>query len=232
MASTNQLFIFGLFIAYTTFTVTAPEPYDLRIGRFRECQRRIANLSETVERCINDGFSPDEGYSTMGLYNRSTACLRCKHVCRRREQIKECLIQGVETVKEVSNKAKTMLPSSVHVAEAIANYFCDNEKEMFLGLTDEDMICLVYTWGYCNSALDFIHYKSDIVFCDSEDPLVNPYLYTMEYVCSNSAHFFECSINYSSLCSSRLASTFTALKPILLTSAPCAQYNVTGNEAE
>ncbi|XP_046384043.1 uncharacterized protein LOC124154392 [Ischnura elegans] len=231
MASTNQLFIFGLFIAFTSFTVAEPEPYDLETVRLRECQRRMANLSETVERCIYDGFSPDEGSDTTTY--TSTPRLLCKHVCRRREQIKECVMQGVETVKEVSNKAKTMLPSSVHVAEAIANYFCDNEEDICLGLSDAEIICSTYIWGYCSSQLDFVdnEYMRDIVFCGSKDPLLN--LYTMEYVCSNSARFFDWSIPlHSSFCSSRLASTFTALKTVLLTSAPCAQYNVTGNEVE
>ncbi|XP_046384040.1 uncharacterized protein LOC124154390 isoform X2 [Ischnura elegans] len=222
MASTIQLFIFGLFIAFTTFTVAAPPP-ELITESFLECRRRIADLSEPVIRCISNEFSPDKEYKTRSLYNTTTACIQCKHVCRRRVQIKECLRQGVKTMKRVSNRAKTMLPSSVYMVDTIANYFCENEEEMFLGLTDEDMSCFRDSWGYCNPCLDFIHNMEAVVLCDLEDSYFAN-LYTMEYVCKNSVDFFDCSSNFTSACSNRLASTFATLKSTLLTSASCEQY--------
>ncbi|XP_046384061.1 uncharacterized protein LOC124154402 [Ischnura elegans] len=229
MASTNQLFIFGLFLAFTTITVAEPPPAHLLTESFLECRERSNDLLAPVQRCISEEFSPDKVYKTRRLYNTTTACLNCKHVCRRREQIWECMRQGVESMKELSNKSRIMLPPSVYLAETIANYFCDNEKEMFLGLTDADMRCLNFSWELCSPNLDFISNMDAVALCDFEDPDAAN-LYTMDYVCKKTADFFDCSISGASTCSRRLATTFTLLKYKLLITDSCVLYYEMTNE--
>ncbi|XP_046384053.1 uncharacterized protein LOC124154395 [Ischnura elegans] len=229
MAPTNQLVIFGLFLTLTAFTAAASPHAHLLTESFLECRRRCDDLLAPVIRCISDEFSPDKVNETARLYSDATACLNCKHVCRKQEQVWECVREGVEIMKDVSNKSKTMVPFSVQLAETIQNAFCDNEEEMFLGLTDEDMSCLKSSWEYCNTNLDFVRNMDGVALCDFEDPDAAN-LYTMEYVCKKSADYFDCSIKSASACSNRLASTFTALKTTLSTSDSCVKYSEIVND--
>ncbi|XP_046384055.1 uncharacterized protein LOC124154398 [Ischnura elegans] len=223
MASTNQLFIFGLFVTFTTLTVALPP--HLQTESFMECRERCDVFLAPVMECISEEFSPDKVNETARLYSDTTACLNCKHVCRRREQIWDCIKHGVESMREFSNKSKTMLPSTVQLAETIVNYFCDSEKEMFLGLTDEDMSCLKNSWEECKTNLDFIKNLDAVTLCEFEDPDVTN-LYTMEYVCQESGAYFDCSIKNVFSCSHRLHNTFTTLKAVLLVSDSCGKYDI------
>ncbi|XP_046384031.1 uncharacterized protein LOC124154387 isoform X1 [Ischnura elegans] len=218
MASTNLLFIFGLFLAFTKFIVAAPPPAHLLTESFLECRERCNSLLEPVIRCISDEFSPDKVDETRRLYNTTRVCLQCKHVCRRREQIRECLREGVEIMKDFSNKSKTMVPSSVQLAERVADAFC--EEERFLGLTDADMGCLKNSWEYCERNLNFVRNMDAVALCEFEDAGAAN-LYTMEYVCKKSADYFDCASRSASTCSPRLATTISTLKLSLKTSANC-----------
>ncbi|XP_046384054.1 uncharacterized protein LOC124154397 [Ischnura elegans] len=224
MASTNQLFVFGLFLTFTTITIATPPAY-LQTESFLECRERSNDLLEPVIRCLSNEFSPDKVNETARLYSDTTACLYCKHVCRELNQIKECLRQGVESMKDFSNKAKTMIPSSVQLAETLADYFCSAEREMFLGLTDEDMSCLKNSWDECKSNLDFVRNMDAVALCEFEDPVATN-LYTMEYVCKESGAYLDCSKKSVLPCSYRVHNTFAAFKAVLLISAPCDKYDV------
>ncbi|XP_046384052.1 uncharacterized protein LOC124154394 [Ischnura elegans] len=229
MASTKLLVIIGIFLTVTTVTVlfltltkfAAHPPAHLLTESFQECRRRSDDLSEPVVRCISNELSPDKWNETARLYSTTTACIDCKHVCRRREQIWECVRRGVASMKDLSHKSKIMVPSIVKLAERIINTFCDYEKELFLGLTDEDMSCLKNSWENCNKNLDFISNMDVLAFCDVEGPDVAN-LYTMKYVCMKSVDYFDCSIRSASACSIRLVTTFSALMTTVATSASCA----------
>ncbi|XP_046384034.1 uncharacterized protein LOC124154387 isoform X3 [Ischnura elegans] len=224
MASTNQLFIFGLFLTFTTITV-ATTPAYLLTESFLECRERSSVLLAPVMHCLSDQFSPDKVNETARLYSDTTACLYCKHVCRTREQIWECMRQGVESMKDFSNKSKTMIPSSVQLFKNIVNYFCDSEDEMFLGLTDEDMNCLKNSWDECKSNLDFIRNMDAVALCEFEDPDATN-LYTMEYVCKESNAYLDCSRDNVLRCHSRVYTAFLTLKAVLLIGAPCGKYDI------
>ncbi|XP_046384056.1 uncharacterized protein LOC124154399 [Ischnura elegans] len=221
MASINHLLIFGALLTFS-YLVVAPLPPGYEISEsFGECQKVSDDLSEPMVECLKQQFTPEQVNETRELYSGS-ACLPCRHICRKQEEIKGCLRLGVDILKDVSNKSKTMVPFSAQLVETTLKAMCENEEEIFPVITEEESNCFRNGRNACASKAMFIRYMDAVVYCDSGNPETDPL--TKEYVCKEMDGYLDCLKENIIPCAGSLENTFTVLKTKLATSEPCSPY--------
>ncbi|XP_071441294.1 uncharacterized protein [Hetaerina americana] len=186
MTSLNLSLILAACIICSTLLVCNASPTSVPDSVITECQRRVKEKGGPMVSCINKEFTEAEMNETLRMYNH-TECIKCKHFCRKEQAVLDCIRNGTEVLKDVSNKSQQMVPFFGQIIERIITSICENEAVLVNVTKVEDKGCYRDSLKECELSINFIDELESVAFCDYEnDP------YTLQFMCQKIPESIEC----------------------------------------
>ncbi|XP_046384003.1 uncharacterized protein LOC124154365 isoform X1 [Ischnura elegans] len=204
--SCHLLIVIGIFtallaVASTDESTTSKEEsptHAVQDPVFEECRQNAMNHVETVNSCVENLFS-DESLNETRLLRGDTICVKCSHMCRKQEEIKDCLMQSEKYLVPLSNRSKIMVPIVLQFMEEGLTSLCEIESSLSHVMEHQnDSVCLRQN-KKCASFMRIMNDADYIALCDSTNPNYN---YTdASVLCRAFDELLECVENSAEDCS-------------------------------
>ncbi|XP_046384005.1 uncharacterized protein LOC124154366 [Ischnura elegans] len=188
---------------------------------FEECRKIAMNHVETVNSCVENLFS-DESLNETRRLRSDTTCLKCSHMCRKQEEIKDCLMQSEKYLVPLSNRSKIMVPIVRQFMEEGLTSLCEIEPSLSHVIEHKnDSVCLRQN-KKCASFMRIVNDAEYVALCDSSNPNYN---YTdASVLCRAFNGFLECIENSAGDCSQDGKSAVASIKSQLRNMPSCSEF--------
>ncbi|XP_046384067.1 uncharacterized protein LOC124154406 [Ischnura elegans] len=187
---------------------------------FEECRNNLINMRTNFSPCVELEFTEKEMNETRQMYGDGS-CLRCMHICRKKDIILHCVNVNLESTKEVSNKSRTMVPFFKEILEAALSGLCD-QNGVFPASNGDEKQCFRKSWSDCTDHLEFLDHLDIVFFCDSANEEKDPF--TKEYVCLRLWDHHECMERSLKKSCPDLMDLQNAIRNKLIASESCIKY--------
>ncbi|XP_071441058.1 uncharacterized protein [Hetaerina americana] len=194
----------------------------MQLKVYFECRRKIRVQRDLFKDCNYNHFAALELNETRRLYD-NIKCVECMHVCRKQDNITECIRESALALQLLSNRSAHMVPFAEKLFETAISTICDNDGKMITVYDDEDnKNCIKKSWQECKARLERVDDLESVAFCDIEDEEIEHY--TKDFICQKILDFLECAERGVKSCSTDVQNSVTILMTKLRTMEPCSQY--------
>ncbi|XP_046384009.1 uncharacterized protein LOC124154370 [Ischnura elegans] len=226
MASSIHLIFIGTILVIPTLiiatTTEEPDFVDAAFQQLIECGIRYNEEEELFYQCTSKEFTEEMINATMALHNE-TNYMKSKHICRKQEEIFQCIGKTVNEFKSVSNKSGTMAPFLGGLVEESIRALCDNDAELLsLFMNEGQNTCFSNVTSECRSRLDRADHIPLIAICDFPIPEMD--VLDQNYFCQKYLDFMECSEEKFDKCSEEMKKAMTRIISKWKQETSCSKY--------
>ncbi|XP_046383992.1 uncharacterized protein LOC124154355 [Ischnura elegans] len=222
MTKLSLLAILGACITFAAIVISDPIPEPTMSPQSIKCRTEADVRGEAVYECIRREYTEEQRNETLSMFP-DTKCLPCKHLCRKQDLLTQCMRNGAESLRNISNKSTEMVPLIAEMLETALITLCENDGDMMNVQEDEeDKECFRRMWKKCKTSVSFMDDLDTVALCDSEEEETDPF--TKEYVCQNVAEFFQCSEGEGESCSPKVKTRVSRMKSRISGLDSCAKY--------
>ncbi|XP_046384030.1 uncharacterized protein LOC124154386 [Ischnura elegans] len=224
MAHSSHLIFIGTILVIPTLilatTTEEPDSMEAAFNEFFECRGRSDKRKELMLECTSKQYTEEKINETMALYNE-TKYVKSKHICRKQDEIFQCLREAVDDFKSFSNKSVTMVPFVGGLVEESIRALCDNDAELLSVLMNEDQsTCSSNVSSECQSRLGGANDFSGVAICDypEED------IFDQKFICQKYLDFMECAEAKFDKCSEEMKKAVTRIISKWKQETSCSNY--------
>ncbi|XP_046383994.1 uncharacterized protein LOC124154358 [Ischnura elegans] len=208
----------AFFFVALCYATPTPTP-DLE---FERCRNSSESQFEAVNKCIEDLFSEESMNETRRLHS-DTKCVKCRNMCRRRDEINHCIEAAAEEAMLLSNRSKIMVPILIQFTRDGLTSFCEIESTLSSVFGDqESSACFQKKRRACISFLNFIREADEAAFCDSSNPKYSAI--DAGVLCRGFHGFLECTERGAESCSSDVQSAVRSLVSQFRNLPTCSEF--------
>ncbi|XP_046384000.1 uncharacterized protein LOC124154364 isoform X1 [Ischnura elegans] len=226
MAPSMHLIFIGAILVVPTHilatTTEEPDISDATFNEFIECSSRANERNEIMKECILLEFTEEKINARLALHDE-TDHIKSKHVCRKQEEIFQCIREAADDLKSFSNQSVVMVPFVSGLVEESIRALCDNDAELLSVFMNEDQsTCFSNVWSECRSSLGGADDFSEVAICDY--PLPEEDNLDQKFICQRFLDFMECSEAKFDKCSEEMKVAATRIISKWKYETSCSKY--------